>query len=237
MLRKTQLIAFPGLIASVLLLTGCPPPAEFTQWQRTATSVDGVKSAMAECGEPVGGSLTRYPINVRVLHFQCMQRLGFKRKDRFKFCEVMKNVPACVEERQGHPLSLSQLEALPFTADDGFYPIKPNSGRFESMQVSWRKVGASKHFSVQIANDHEALPVMYACGYPKPLGSNLEIGSIGATAKAQRCMIDHGFEPKNALMLVCLPYPTVTGCQGTVAETKGAATSTSAAPPPAPRDR
>ena len=37
MLRKAQIITFPALIALVLLLTGCPPPAEFTQWQRTST--------------------------------------------------------------------------------------------------------------------------------------------------------------------------------------------------------
>ncbi len=41
-----------------------------------------------------------------------------------------------MEEKQRHPLSLSQLDALPFADDDGFYPIKPNSGRDEDMQVS-----------------------------------------------------------------------------------------------------
>ncbi|MBV4478641.1 hypothetical protein [Pseudomonas khavaziana] len=213
MLRKSQIITIPALLGTIFLLTGCPPPAEFTQWQRTSTTVDGVKAAMAECGDPVGGSLTRYPINEEVIHFQCMQRLGFTRKDDFKFCEVMKDVPACVEERIGRPLSLSELEALPFGDDEGFYPIKPDSGRYESMQITWRKMGASPHFSVQLANDKEALPVMYACGYPKPLGSNLAVASIGRTAKAQRCMIDHGFEPKHEMTLVCLPYPQVTGCK------------------------
>ena len=215
MLRKSQIITLPALIASVLLLTGCPPPAEFTQWRRTSTSVDGVKAAMAECGDPVGGSLTQLPINEQVLQFQCMQRLGFKRKDGFEFCEVMKDTPACVEAKKGRPLNVSELEALPFKDDDGFYPIKPDSGRSEGMQVTWRKVGASPHFSVQLANDKEAPPVMYACGYPKPLGSNLKIASIGHTAKAQRCMIDHGFEPKNKTMLVCQTYPQVTGCSST----------------------
>ncbi|WP_448650364.1 hypothetical protein ACSHWC_20635 [Pseudomonas fluorescens] len=157
--------------------------------------------------------MTRLPSNERALQFQCMQRLGFTRKDGFEFCEVMKNLPACVEEKYGHALSLSQLEALPFEADEGFYPIKPDSGRYEDMQVSWRKVGASLHFSVQLANNQEALPVMYACGYPKPLGSNLAVASIGRTAKAQRCMINNGFEPKDKMMLVCRPYPKVTGCQ------------------------
>lgn len=212
MLRTAKIIPLPALLASFLLLTGCPPPADFTQWRRPSTPVDGVKAAMTKCGEPVGGSLADLPVNEQVLQFQCMQRLGFTRTDGFEFCEVMKNLPACVEARNGHPLSVAELEALPFQADDGFYPIKPNSGRDEGMQVSWRKVGASRHFSVQLANDQEALPVMYACGYPKPLGSNLAIASIGRTARAQRCMLDHGFEPKKKMMLVCLPYPSVTGC-------------------------
>lgn len=218
MLRKSQIITLPALIASVLLLTGCPPPAEFTQWRRTSTNVDDVKAAMAECGDPVGGSLTQLPINEQVLQFQCMQLLGFKRKDGFEFCDVMKDTPACVEAKKGRPLSVSELEALPFKDDDGFYPIKPDSGRFEDMQVTWRKVGASTHHSVQLVNDKEALPVMYACGYPKPLGSNLAVASLVRTAKAQRCMIDHGFEPKNKMILVCLPYPTVTGCKNGAGE-------------------
>ncbi|MBH3422272.1 hypothetical protein [Pseudomonas gessardii] len=213
MLRKSQIITFPALIALSLLLTGCPPPAEFTQWKRTSTSADGVKAAMTECGDPVDTSMMHLPINERVLQFQCMQRLGFKRKDGFEFCEVMKDIPACVEEKNGRPLSLSQLEALPYGEDEGFYPIKPDSGRYEDMQVTWRKVGASRHFSVQLANNHEALPVMYACGYPKPLGSNSQVASIGRTAKVQRCMIDHGFEPKEDRVLVCRPYPQVTGCK------------------------
>lgn len=64
-----------------------------------------------------------------------MQRLGFTRKDGFEYCDTMKNMPACVEERQGRPLSLSQLEALPFVEDEAFHPIKPNSDRDERMQV------------------------------------------------------------------------------------------------------
>ncbi|MGZ0714273.1 hypothetical protein [Pseudomonas palleroniana] len=212
MFRKSQIIAIPALIASALLLTGCPPPPSFTQWERTSTSVEGVKAAMAECGDPVGGSQQHFPINVEVLQFQCMKRLGFTRKDGFEYCEIMKNMPACVEERQGHPLSLSQLEALPFVEDEAFHPIKPDSGRDEDMQITWRKSGASLHFSAQLANNQEALPVMYSCGYPQPLGSNLEVASIGRTANVQRCMMDHGFEPKNKIMLVCQTYPQVTGC-------------------------
>ncbi|UJD92458.1 hypothetical protein FS594_27390 (plasmid) [Rahnella aquatilis] len=214
MFSKAQRVAFPALVISVFLLTGCPPAAEFTQWERPSTTEEGVKSAMTECGDPVGYTLNNLPRNEQALQFLCMQRLGFTRKDGFDFCEVMGKLPACVEKKQGHPLSQSQLEALPFEADEGFYPIKPDSSRYEDMQVTWRKVGApGGGLSTQVANDREALPVMYACGYPKPLGSNLAVASIGRTAKAQRCMIDHGFEPKNKMMLVCRPYPQVTGCE------------------------
>lgn len=105
MFSKSQIITIPVLISSVLLLTGCPPPASFTQWKRASTSVEGVKAAMAECGDPVAGPLNRFPINEEIIHFQCMQRLGFTRKDGFEYCEIMKNMPACVEERQlsSHP--------------------------------------------------------------------------------------------------------------------------------------
>lgn len=213
MFSKAQRIKLPAMVISVFLLTGCPPSAEFTQWQRPSTTEEGVKSAMTKCGDPVTYSLNILPRNEQALQFLCMQRLGFTRKDGFDFCEVMDQLPACVEKKQGHPLNQSQLEALPFEADEGFYPIKPDSGRYESMQVTWRKVGAPRGFSVDVSNDREALPVMYACGYPKPLGSNMDVASIGRTAKAQRCMIGHGFEPKNKLMLVCRPYPQVTGCE------------------------
>lgn len=55
MFSKYQIITIPVLVLAVLLLTGCPPPASFTQWKRASTSVEGVKAAMAECGDPVGG--------------------------------------------------------------------------------------------------------------------------------------------------------------------------------------
>ncbi|QOV67573.1 hypothetical protein [Citrobacter sp. BDA59-3] len=213
MLRKSHLVAWPALIASLFLLTGCPPPPEHTNWKRASTSEQGVMAAMKGCGEPATGSVSDLPLNAQALQFLCMQHLGFTRSDGLALCALMKDQPACVAEKQGHQLSVSQLEALPFVEDEGFFPIKPGSGRNEAMQVSWRKAGASQHFSVQVANDQQALPVMYACGYPKPLGSNLAVANIGQTAKAQRCMINHGFEPKKQRMLVCQSYPQVTACR------------------------
>lgn len=161
---------------------------------------------------PCGRATKPFPNKRRDNSLSVYAAPRFTRKDGFEYCELMENMPACVEERQGHPLSLSQLEALPFVEDEAFHPIKPNSGRDERMQVSWRIAGASLHFEFKVANDSEALPVMYACGYAKPLGSNLDVASIGRTAEVQRCMIDHGFEPKNKVMLVCQTYPRVTGC-------------------------
>lgn len=79
-------------------------------------------------------------------------------------------------------------------------------------QVSWRRKGASQHFSHVSENQREAIPVMYACGYPHPLGSNPVSPSIGRAAQAQKCMDEKGFEPVNKLQLVCTAYPQVTGC-------------------------
>lgn len=87
MFRKAHIITFPALIAAVLLLTGCPPSPEFTRWKRPSNSVEEVKAAMTECGDPVGTSMTHLPINEQVLQFQCMQRHGFIRKDGFEYCE------------------------------------------------------------------------------------------------------------------------------------------------------
>lgn len=74
MLRKSHLVTLPALVASLFLLTGCPPPPEHTQWKRASTSEEGVLAAM------------------------------------------------------------------------------------KAMHITWRKVGASQHFSVELANDQQALP-------------------------------------------------------------------------------
>nr|CBX74099.1 unknown protein [Yersinia enterocolitica W22703] len=93
-------------------------------------------------------------------------------------------------------MSLRQLEALPFVADSGFHPIKPDSGIDKSSRISWRKAGASLHFSHTIENDRVAQQMMYQCGYPQPLGSNSFVPTIRKAADIQRCMLDNGFEPK-----------------------------------------
>ncbi|CNJ95207.1 Uncharacterised protein [Yersinia enterocolitica] len=57
-----------------------------------------------------------------------MEQQGFVFKHGFKIFDVYEQTPACVAQKQGRAVSLRQLEALPFAADSGFHPIKPDSG-------------------------------------------------------------------------------------------------------------
>ena len=211
MLRKVHLFTLPALVASVFLLTGCPPPYENEQWQRPSTTQEGVRAAMVKCGYQFR-TVTYEPDNFTALRFQCMHKQGFTYKGGFDFCDVRTQLPACVAQKRGHELSLKELEALPFDADKGFYDIKPETGMSEYDQVSWRRKGASQHFSQVLENQKEAKLVMYQCGYPEPLGSNPVLPSIGRAAQVQKCMDEKGFEPVGKLQLVCTAYPQVTGC-------------------------
>ncbi|QHB33474.1 hypothetical protein F0T03_15800 [Yersinia canariae] len=217
MIRKSTLVTLPLLVASVFLLTGCPPAPDITQWKRPNTDIDGVRVAMGKCGVQLPGPDIPKTDNESVLYYQCMESQGFNRKDGFKICSlrVYHDTPACLKQEQGRPLSQGQLDALPFVADRGFHPIKPDSGVIKSSLISWRKAGASLHFSHEIENDKQALAVMYQCGYPQPLGSVPYVPTLRKAADVQRCMLDKGFEPKNKLNLVCRNYPQVTGCPKT----------------------
>ncbi|MFN2993064.1 hypothetical protein ACOMDM_16355 [Serratia plymuthica] len=217
MFRKSTLITLPLLMTSVFLLAGCPPAPDLTQWQRPDTDIDGVRLAMGKCGVQLPGSDIPKTDNESVLYYQCMENMGFTRKDGFKICSVRvyQDTPACLQQEQGYPLGQSQLEALPFVADRGFHPIKPYSGVSEFSLITWRKMGASLHFSHEVENDKQALAVMYQCGYPQPLGSTPYVPTLRKAADVQRCMLDKGFEPKNKLNLVCRNYPQVTGCPKT----------------------
>ncbi|WP_113627481.1 hypothetical protein [Pectobacterium peruviense] len=215
MLYKSTSVTLPLLVASVLLLTGCAPAPDLTQWKRPNTDIDGVRVAMGKCGVPLPGPDIPKTDNESVLYYQCMESMGFTRKDGFKICSVRvyHDTPACIKQEQGYSLSQRQLEALPFVADRGFHPIKPDSGVSPVSLISWRKAGASKHFSHEIENDKQALAAMYQCGYPQPLGSVPYVPTLRKAADVQRCMLDKDFEPKNKLNLVCRNYPQVTGCQ------------------------
>ncbi|MBU9816925.1 hypothetical protein J1781_19055 [Rahnella sp. C60] len=211
--RTTSLVSLSALIASVFLLTGCPPPPDLTQWQRPGSTIDDARVAMGQCGVPLPGPEPDFTANETVLYYQCMEGKGFTYKHDFHICDVHKSTPACIEKQQGHPLSQKQLDALPFLADKGFYPIKPGSGVVESQRISWRKAGASLHFSHELENDRLAISVMYECGYPEPLGSRPFEPTLMQAAKIQQCMLDRDFEPKDKLMLVCRNYPQVTSCR------------------------
>lgn len=217
MRQKSRLMTLPLLITSVFLLTGCPPPPDLTQWKRPDVGIDGVRAAMGKCGVPLPGPDIPKTDNESVVYYQCMEKLGFARKDGFKICSlrVYHDTAACREQELGHPLSQSQLDALPFVADRGFIPAKPDSGVITSSLISWRKAGASRHFSHEIENNEQAQAAMYQCGYPQPLGSVPFVPTVRKAAFVQQCMRDKGFEPKNKLSLVCRNYPQVTGCPKT----------------------
>lgn len=211
--RISSLVSLPALIGSVFLLTGCPPPPDLTQWQRPKTTIDGVRVAMGQCGVPLPGPEPDFTDNETVLYYQCMEGKGFTYKHGFQICDVYKDTPACRARQQGRPLSLQQIESLPFVADSGFYPIRPGVEISEFSLISWRKAGASLHFSHAVENDRVALPAMYLCGYPKPLGSDPVMTTVGHAKQAQACMLEKGFEPKKKLMMVCRNFPQLTGCQ------------------------
>lgn len=217
MFRKLTLMTLLPLTASVFLLTGCPAPPDITQWQRPDTDIDGVRVAMGKCGVQLPDPDIPKTDNESVLYYHCMENLGFTRKDGFKICSIRiyHDTAACLEQEQGHPLSQSQLDALPFVADRGFHPVEPDSGVIKSSLITWRKAGSSLHFSHEIENDKQALVMMHQCGYPQPLGSTPYVPTLRKAANVQRCMLDNGFEPKNKLNLVCRHYPQVTGCPKT----------------------
>ncbi|MFK8258979.1 hypothetical protein ACFL9S_14480 [Erwinia sp. AnSW2-5] len=217
MFRKLSLMNLSLLMTSVFLLTGCAPAPDITRWKRPDTDMDGVRIAMGKCGVQLPGPEIPKTDNESVLYYQCMESMGFTRKDGFKICSVRVyyDTPACLEQRQGHPLSQSQLEALPFVADRGFHPLQPDSGVIKSSLITWRKEGASLHFAYEAENDKQALAAMYQCGYPQPLGSVPYVPTLRKAANVQQCMLDKGFKPKNPLNLVCRHYPHVTGCPKT----------------------
>lgn len=217
MLRKSSLMNLSPLITSMLLLAGCASAPDITQWKRPDTDIDSVRIAMGKCGVQLPGAIIPKTDNESVLYYQCMESMGFNRKDGFKICSVrvFHDTPACLEQEQGYPLSQSQLEALPFVADRGFHPMKPDSGVIKSSLITWRKEGASLHFSYEVENNKQALAIMYQCGYPQPLGSVPYVPTLRKAANVQQCMLDKGFKPKNTLNLVCRNYPQVTGCPKT----------------------
>ncbi len=202
------------LSAAVLVLAGCPAPPDNQMWKRSGADQETINTEMANCGYPQNIGAHIISRNDEILRFQCMQGKGFAFGSEGNLCQWMEDYPACVAKKQGHPVSLAQLGGLPFNEDRGFHPAPANSGLTEYDFVTWRKKGASQDFSHIIENKRLALPVMYQCGYPQPLGSREQSPTISAAAKTQQCMQEHGFEPiSKDKMLVCWNYPQLPACQ------------------------
>nr|CBX74098.1 unknown protein [Yersinia enterocolitica W22703] len=77
MFTKHTLIYSLALLASVFLLTGCPPPPDLTQWQRPNSTVNDARVAMEQCGVPLPGPQPDFTDNETVLYYHCMEQQGF----------------------------------------------------------------------------------------------------------------------------------------------------------------
>lgn len=93
----------------VFLLLGCtgrgfqPPPPDFTEWQKSGVSLEGVKSAMRACGYTnLAGTGDNSPIDVVLTRFYCMKDSGFKRRDNLDLCKLgrISESPVCEGRRK-----------------------------------------------------------------------------------------------------------------------------------------
>ena len=77
-----------------VLTTGCtgrgfqPPPPDFTYWQKSGVSVEGVKSSMLACGYANVAGTGGGSIDEKLKHFYCMKDAGFTRKDNLDLCKL-----------------------------------------------------------------------------------------------------------------------------------------------------
>lgn len=203
---------------AMILLTGCPGPPLFKTWNKPGTTESDVKRAMLDCGFPnVAGTTAQTSRNDSVKMYQCMRKNDFQLTSGFNICDVNTETPACVEEKQGYPVSIAQLESLTFNDDPGFWPNHPNSNNSPTDLVAWRAANSSRHFSERAANQRVAMVAMAECGYPNPLGSGSP-ASVGVTARVQTCMQKKGFVPDrasiaiSAMIPVCQQYPVLPVC-------------------------
>lgn len=221
---RTSRFAITGMV--VILTIGCPSPPLFKTWVKLDATENDVKRAMLDCGFPnIAGTTHQNSRNDAVKMYQCMGKLGFQNKTNFDICSFNSEIPACVEEKQGYPVSVAQLESLPFNDDPGFYPIRPNSNLTPHNLISWRLAKSSQHYSERISNQDIAIVAMYECGYPNPLGSGSP-ANIGTTARVQMCMQEKGFIPDQAsihtvtMIPVCKQYPILPTCQSPVMQNR-----------------
>ncbi|WP_211455200.1 hypothetical protein [Collimonas antrihumi] len=206
--------------SAVFFLASCANPPVFKTWIKPNASEADAKQAMRDCGFPNAAGTTREtPRNEAVKMYQCMKQKGFQNSGFSDICDIAKEMPACVAQKQGYPVSVTQLEAMPFFEDDpGFWPILEKSNLTSYSLISWRPAGASQDYKLRPENYQATLPVMYACGYPNPLGSGEQV-SIGVAARVQMCMQAKGFIPDRAnvslsiMIPVCRQYPELPDCK------------------------
>lgn len=202
--------------AALLLLTGCPPPSVYEIWRKAGASKDDIRSAMAACGFTPADASSTGPRNERIKKYLCMKQAGYD-VNGFDICSVNQDQPACVEAKQGYPVSIEQLAALPYHEDLALWAGSSVTQVSTEMLITWLPPGATLDFKQRIANYDITLPVMYACGYPNPLGTRPQV-SMADAARIQVCMQNQGFVPMRAhvasfkMIPVCTQFPELPPC-------------------------
>ncbi|RZT05614.1 hypothetical protein SAMN05216319_5090 [Duganella sp. CF402] len=219
--------AFALVVLSACSFRGFkPPPPAFESYVRAGASGDDVKRSMLACGyRNVFITDRDETLNDLASHENCMFSQGYRHPDGWKgLCsrnyEQDLALPACVEKKQGYPVSLDQLKALPFYGDAGFARFSQSESHFtESDRITWRRADSSLDFRQVGENQRIALPVMYECAYPQPLGSNTTEVTVDTVVKAQVCMQNRGFIPAGTrsvphpMIPICRWYPKLPECQ------------------------
>lgn len=209
----------------VFFLSGCfgirpfqPPPPQFKMWSKPGVSEEEVKRTMLSCGYPhIAGTNRDTSPNAGAAMFVCMRKNGFKDTQGFELCQYSPNLPACVEYIQGRPLTIEQLEQLPYKEDIAFAKSGPEWNIDTLAFVNWHKEGASELFTERFALDSKTVQVMYKCGYPNPLGSGTDVTNNRA-AEIHKCMEDKGYIGKASaangrrLFPICKEYPRLRAC-------------------------
>ena len=100
------------LIFSIVVITGCagkpfqPIPPKFKQWDKEGVAIEGVKTALIECGydNPFNGfqAQKKVAINELIRADRCMEKKGFQYllSNRKSICDdkFLLSFPACAGE-------------------------------------------------------------------------------------------------------------------------------------------
>ncbi|WP_150118652.1 hypothetical protein [Collimonas fungivorans] len=211
-------LAIAGTV--LCLAAGCANPPTFKTWGKVNTSETDVKQAMHECGYPSSDGTDRTTSrNEAVKMFQCMRQKGFQKSPPYDICAIRQELPACVAEKQGYPVSIAQLVTFPVDDDSGFWLMRPGLNLSPERLVGWRIPQGARNADEGLKNDRLALAAMYECGYPNPLGSSIKTITIGEAVPVQQCMLRKGFIPTinhastTMTIPVCRQYPELPDCR------------------------